>query len=181
MAGNFEVDIQGDVKAVARLRGMGKPDQMRKLVEDAAKAAASKMYVEAPVGKTGGLKRRIDWSHAFFHPGGAGGGGYWEAHAGVTAGDPYPTHVFHGTGIYGPTGERIKPATGNVMVLYGLEKSREFDFSKNNVVLGKPRIGPIYTRSIKGQRPQQHWVEAGQDTADWYVKTYYHRIFERTN
>lgn len=178
MAGNIEIKVDGTMNAEIGLRGIaGKRDNVKKLVEQAAVAASTAMYARAPRGRTLGLSRRIDWQRAEFRPGGSGGGGTWVARAGVTAGDPYPTHVFRGTGIYGPEGQPITARTGNVMVIDNY-KQRDMDFSRNFPVLRKPRPGPIFTRSIKGQKPQREWFIAGQETAEWYLATYYHRIFE---
>lgn len=178
MAGNLEIKEDGSMRALIGLRAIeGKKHQVRHLVNDAAKAASSVMWTLAPQGKTGNLRRRIDWDRAEYRPGGAGGGGQWVATAGVRAGDPYPSYVFRGTGLFGPTQSRITARPGNVMVIDGY-KQRDLDFSRKNPVLRKARPGPIFTRSIKGQRPQTEWIEKAQDTAEWYIRTYRYKIFE---
>lgn len=180
MAGNFRIDDGGSVlRAEIGLRAIaGRKDNVSKLVRGAARSAAFTMKALAPVGKTGGLVRRIDWTDAEYRPGGLGGGGTWVARAGVRVGDPYPSNVFSGTGIYGPRGQEIRARPGNIMVIEGY-KPRDFDRSKRNPILGKPRAGPIFTRTIKGQRAQQDWFRAGIERAQAHVAFYYGEIFER--
>lgn len=165
MAGNFYLTMDGNIRILSKLRGVeGMRDEIKDIVEGAAQRSAQTMQRHAPKGKTGGLYRRIGWTHARWHPGGAGGGGYWEADSGVGPGDPYPTHVFHGTGIYGESGEYIRARTGNVMVIDG--------FKPRDMIGGKAshiRPGPIFTKYIKGQKPQTDWVFFAQRSAHNYV------------
>lgn len=148
------------IKAIAGLK-----DDIKWIATEAAKVGADVMRAGAPR-KSGQLAARIDWTEARFHLGGAGGGGFWEANAGVRSepGNNYPTHVFTGTGIYGPYGTPVVPATGNILVLNDY-KSRDMVSG----VAGKARPGPIYTRHVKGQRPQTEWVHDANDAAAHFV------------
>lgn len=121
--------------------------QTQELVQDAVLEGLRIAKRDAPRGKTyekRGNIRLVDGITATpvtYHPGGTGGGGYWEAHlvADSTVA-PQLKWVMEGTGIRAdPPRGRITPATGNVMVVQKLGE------------------GPHFIRSAKGQRPQTEW------------------------
>lgn len=93
--------------------------------------------IYAPVGETGGLIKAIDKTKVQWHPGGAGGGGTWEATAGVKPVNTaraeqriYPGFVHGGTGkasggfIYA---KGAKSPTGNKHPVMTLQKGGEED------------------------------------------------------
>lgn len=134
------------------------------LAREAATAAAEVMSNEAPIGETGGLVSRITHDdHATWHPGGAGGGGFWEATAGVLdTGEDYPLFVAGGTGEHAgegldpggiglPAKGRITPAEGNVFPM---------------MVMG----GLIFRQWQRGQRAQTDWITGAQEAADELVR-----------
>lgn len=163
MAGNFEITVK-DYGTIAKVKG--ETDRVvevsKEIAEDAAQQAAYIMRFLAPEGDSDihvgyeTLKSRIDWSRAMWHPGGAGGGGYWEATAGVTRStmhrpeDDPAVFVYEGTGLFGPFRRLIVPRAGNLLVFQ--DKGRW-----------------IFTPHVKGQPPQRLWVMAAQDRANAVV------------
>ncbi len=195
MAGNFEIDEDGLVKAQIGIRAkLGYKDRVKHLVNRAARAAEVTMKAQAPHGKTGGFVRAINKTQPHFRPGGAGGGGAWVAVVGVTRtpetttsdGHSYPTHVFQGTGVFGPRGSFIKTAPGNVMIIEDF-KARDIDRGAGKVLGGRTghlkarhlagRPGVIFTHWVEGQRPQRDWYDAGRNRAQIVISSNYHRIF----
>lgn len=187
MAGNFEIDEHGLLKAQIGIRAIaGRGDRIRHLVTRAARNAAITMKVKAPNNSphksTGGFSRAIDHTRAEFRPGGVGGGGTWVALAGATrtadtvdaSGHSYVTNVFQGTGLYGRRGSYIKAKPGNVMVIAGY-KTRDWDRSKGRMHKGK--TGIIFTKWTQGQRPQREWFDAGVDRANMLIASNLHRVF----
>jgi len=163
MSGNFEMMVK-DYGTVARVKGDADRAvaTSRDIAEDAAQQAAYIMRFLAPEGTSDihvgyeTLKSRIDWSRAVWHPGGAGGGGFWEAMAGVTRStmhkpdeDP-AVFVYEGTGLFGPFRRLIVPRAGNLLVF--IDQGRK-----------------IFTPYVKGQPPQRLWVMAAQDRANAVV------------
>lgn len=163
MSGNFEITLR-DYGTVARVRG--ETDRLvsvsKDIAEDAAQQASYVMRFLAPEGTSDvhigyeTLKSRIDWSRARWHPGGAGGGGFWEAAAGVVRSvmhkpdqDP-ATFVYEGTGLFGPLKRLIVPRSGNLLVF--IDKGKK-----------------VFTPFVKGQPPQRLWVMAAQDRANAVV------------
>jgi len=193
MAGNFEIEEHGLLKAEIGIRGhLGYKDRVQHLVNRAARSAELSMKLHVPDGpltkSTGGMRRAIGRERARFLPGGAGGGGTWVAVVGVqrTAettkdGHSYPSNVFHGTGVYGPKGTAIKTQPGNVMVIEGY-KARDIDRGSGRVLGGRSghlgaRPGVIFTHQVLGQRPQQDWFFDARDRAQVIIASNLHRVF----
>lgn len=163
MAGNFELTVK-DYGTIARVKGDvdRAVEVSRDIAEDAAQQAAYIMRFLAPEGTSDvhigyeTLKSRIDWSRATWHPGGAGGGGFWEAAAGVTRSTAHRPEedpaifVYEGTGLFGPFKRLIVPRAGNLLVF--IDKGVK-----------------VFTRHVKGQPPQRLWVMAAQDRANAVV------------
>lgn len=194
MAGNFEIDEDGLVKARIGIRGIrGRRDRVVHLVNRAGIAAYATMKIEAPAGKTGAFRRSIDKTRPHFLPGGAGGGGTWTVVVGTTATPDtragrgfYPTNVFQGTGVFGPAGVGIKTAPGNVMVIKDWRKAgfrdRDVDRGTGTVLGGRSgrltgRPGIIFTHHVEGQRPQRDWYDHARDRAETIISSNMHRIF----
>lgn len=102
------------------------------------------------------LKNRMKAFPPTWHPGGAGGGGYWEARFGVAGVGIRPlSHdpafiVAHGSGIRGDqyaSHHRITASTpGNVLTF--MHQGRQ-----------------VFAQSVGGQRPQHRWIDAGRNAA----------------
>jgi hypothetical protein len=165
MAGNFEIVVEGGASATAKLRGDADrlKEWSRRTVEKAAQEGASVMRFLVPKGTSDmflgydTLESRIDSSEAVWHPGGAGGGGTWEAHAGVRRSPRFPnpledpaTWVYEGTGLAGPKHREITPRAGNLLVFFWEGKW-------------------WFTSHVKGQEPQRLWVESAQARANAVV------------
>jgi len=86
------------------------------------------------------LLRHVARSDVTWRPGGAGGGGSWEAVIGVKRGESkHPLYVEFGTGIYGAVGWFIVPVRAQYMTFYSTRFHRV--------------INVTHTR---GQRPQRY-------------------------
>ena len=187
MAGNFEIDEQGLVKAEVGIRGiLGKRNRVVNLVNRAALAAMITMKAQAPEGDTGAFARAIEKTRPEFRPGGAGGGGTWVCVVGVTrtpettvdGGFSYPTNVFQGTGLFGPRGRVIKAAPGNVMVFpvkihFGRTIAAISAGARGRVA--KP--GVVFAKTVRGQQAQTDWYDAGRDRAQLIISSNLHRVF----
>lgn len=146
----YEVHSEGLTDFSIRFRAIRDfREEIIDAVNEAAKKAGTHMALHVPF-HSGKMYRAINVGKAKFHPGGAGGGGTYEAHAGVDeAIAPHTRYVIEGTGIYNreaPT-NGIYPATGNV-----------FAFQKN----GEETVFAAWTR---GQMPQREWFEDAQEIA----------------
>jgi hypothetical protein len=138
------MDFEVRFRAIKEFR-----EEIREAVEDAVEAAGTYMALHVPY-HSGKMYRAINVSKPKFHAGGAGGGGFYEAHAGLDETiAPHAEHVIEGTGLFNRTTPTngIYPATGNV-----------FAFEKNGE-------GTVYAAWTKGQEPQRAWFEDAQDIA----------------
>lgn len=157
MAGNLSIEAEGAPEFVAAMPGIGKEmrDSVKDIIDDAGKKAAAWMQWMAPRDK-GDLAAAVRYEPPIFHPGGLGGGGQWESRVYVgEEEEDVARWVYQGTGIFkqvstAPGGGYIYPVTGNVM---GFEKDGQI----------------VWTRYIKGQRPQREWVDGAMEVADFIV------------
>jgi len=140
---------------------------MGDVASKAAEEAAAVMKIEAPKGDTGRLAQNIDHTPAVWHPGGAGGGGYWEARAGVKYfGEIYPLLLMKGTGQHKQEG------LGNLSELSGVLGSLVRDSPAGRIY---PRPGNVFPITAggglhfrmwqTGMRPQTAWVTQSQEVA----------------
>jgi hypothetical protein len=170
MAGNFEIDVNGDVKAEVGIRAIqGRRDKIETLIYRAARAGAEEMRQTVP-NRKGGMERSIRAEFPRFLPGGAGGGGTWQASFGPTRtaetvrdGWAYPTNVFRGTGLYGPRDRYIRPTRKRAMRFDGAYYGRK---------------GWIFAKYIRGQKPNRLWYDLGVARANSYVSRNLHRVFK---
>lgn len=152
---SIEYETKGDTDLLVRLRGVREvlDYQIRAIVEHAAEVAADQMtrhWEDAPhrgghEGQT--IAESIRVTPAVFHPGGAGGGGYWEVSAGP--GPDKPEHfeyVWRGTGVFGPSHMPYKSSGGGPMPV--------------------PGYGRGFAQKVAGQHPQQEWFAEAQRTAE---------------
>lgn len=148
---DMEVGFEGDDDLARGLRELDEkaPRLLRELIEDSARVAAQSAEIYAPHGATGNLAKEIDHTRATSDE----FGGY-EAQAGVRpvdeagASKDYPFWVEAGTGIYGSTGETIKPRVGNFMV---------FEYRGRLFV----------TKEIKGQEGRRYFESAYEDLLEY--------------
>jgi hypothetical protein len=154
----IEYETHGDTDLLVRMRGLREvlDHQIRTIVQHAAQVAADEMerhWSHAP--HRGGhegvsIAESIRVSEAVFHPGGVGGGGYWEVHAGP--GPDKPEHfeyVWRGTGVFGPSHMPYKSNVGGPMPV--------------------PGYGRGFAQSVAGQAPQQEWFAEAQRIAEGVV------------
>lgn len=124
--------------------------KLRDMLDNFSELGRALVAHNAPVFH-GMLREHVDRTPVTWRPGGAGGGGYYEAAFGVKRGygiSRYPLYVEFGTGIYGPRRNYIYPARASHMVFYSHRYHRV-----------------IRTRHTRGQRPQRFfylsWREFG--------------------
>lgn len=121
---------------------------LRGLVAGMANYTLHWARIYAPDGPTGYIQRHLDATGAQFRPGGAGGGGSYEAVAGVKRGDSkHPLYVHQGTGLYSYRHDFIRPnKAGGVLA-----------FEKK----GEPTV---FTKKVKGQEAQPYVYGAYKQT-----------------
>lgn len=156
MAGNFSIEVEESGPGISvELPGIAARQvaHMRDVAEGAAKVGAAWMRWMAPK-RSSDLANAVTSTDAVWHPGGLGGGGYWEAETYISEEEEDKARwVFEGTGIFkdGATdADRIYPSTGNILA-----------FMHNGHM--------VFARSVKGQEPQTEWVTGAQEAADFYV------------
>src|SRR4051812_25122235 len=114
----YEIRVEGLDDFDVRIRAMGAEyrDRIIEAVEKASRESGSYMALHVPY-HSGQLYRAINVGNVKYHPGGAGGGGFYEAIVDVNEDlAPHAEAVISGTGIYGdPPTPGIFPAKGNVM------------------------------------------------------------------
>lgn len=154
----------GGADLLIKMRGIREvlDHQIRDIIGRAADAAANQMTLHWEAAPHHGTREEsiassIGTTPPVFHPGGAGGGGYWEVHAGP--GPDRPEHfeyVWRGTGIYGPTHMPYRSGTGQAMPV--------------------PGYGRGFAQHVAGQPPQQEWFAEAQRTAEAFVAEGIQRI-----
>jgi hypothetical protein len=88
--------------------------------------------------------RHVDRSAVMWRPGGAGGGGHYEAVAGIKRGDSkHPLYAEFGTGLYGMLGWYIVPNVAPYMVFRSSYTGRL-----------------IRKKSVRGQQPQRYFYQS---------------------
>lgn len=109
----FFVDAADLPRVEADIQTRTIPGFKRQVMEasnDAARAAWAHAKEHAPV-QSGNLRAAIHLDEAVYRPGGAGGGGGWEASVGVdTTLAPQAVWLIEGTGLYGPEHRPIMPS-----------------------------------------------------------------------
>jgi hypothetical protein len=128
-------------------------EESRQIIDKAAQEGVRVMVELVPKerGRAGGTASRIHAKAPIWHAGGAGGGGYWEAHA-VVEEENVGTErsladlIVRGTGIHGPFGSPVIGRAGNVMAFEAGGKT-------------------LFRRSVKGMEPQREWIDAGEEAA----------------
>jgi hypothetical protein len=148
----FDYDHQELIRLEAGIRATGErsKEELERAITRAARAAEAIILAEGPR-DSGELLSHVEirFGNVIYAPGGAGGGGQYEAVVSIDDDDvPHLRFVYEGTGIFGPAGGNIEAAQGNVMA-----------FGKR----GEP---DIFIENAEGQRPQTAWVENAAEAAE---------------
>lgn len=153
----IEYHIEGADSAMIRVRAESSEirDDIVEAIGRAVIAAETEMKLLAPTGETLKLFGSIHAGPVEFHPGGAGGGGFYEAELSVGEDVPYTRFVVEGTG---GKGNKIYPAQGNVL---RIQKHGEKD---------------SFVKWITGQDPQSDFIEIPQRIADEIISEAISRI-----
>jgi hypothetical protein len=160
------MSIEGADATMIKVRGI-EESLKRDIVEaisEGAREAETVLAAGAPEGQTGRLRRSVKNDGVSFHPGGLGGGGFWEAEVSVGEGVPYLRHVVEGTGIHAGKGN-ISPTSKSMMhwndgklwgnPLTALKGSR---FTQGGI--------SHWAHSTQGQKPNDKWIRAAQVAAN---------------
>lgn len=130
-------------------------EQTRHIIEHSARSAEAVMLAKVPRSNSGNrdtIAASIR-SVSEYHPGGAGGGGFYEARVGP--GEDAPGHlryVMEGTGLFG-SGSLIRSASGGVLAI---EKRGE---------------GVHFRTFSRGQRAQTQWYDDAIQAAELSMET----------
>ena len=124
----------------------------RDLIDDLADAGVHLLEGNVPV-YTSYTLRHVERTAAVWRPGGAGGGGNWEAVVGVKAGtSKHPLYVERGTGIYGETG---MPYTGKGKDTVKLGRSKPVEVPSRMWFFSNLYGRVIGVREVEGQPAQR--------------------------
>lgn len=179
MAEAFSIQVHGFPALTARVKTL--PEAARhwgkETAEKAASAGSRRMRNAAPASAPGmfdvpggdrsrpRLKSRIGVTPggATYHPGGAGGGGYWEQRFGVASAGIRPLWMDPAFIITVGTGER-----GKADAIH----KRAFEFIRpgGGVMRFMHAGSKAFARRTRGQRPQDQWVREGQHAAGREVR-----------
>lgn len=162
----FDASTSGFDVTELRIRGLG--ERLKKdiveAISEAANEAETLLTEGAPQGETGRLKRSVKNNGVSFHPGGLGGGGFYEVDVSVGEGVPYLRHVVEGTGIHAGRGN-IQPATKSQMHWEG------------GRVWGNPQRAKKgidgtqhWAFETQGQKPQDEWITAANVKANEVIE-----------
>ena len=148
----YEVRSEGLTDFEVRFKALGEDyrESLRQVVGHAANEAGTYMAQHVPY-HSGKMYQAINVSEPKFRPGGAGGGGYYEAHVSVDRSiAPHAEYVIEGTGLY----DRNAPTNGI--------------YPSNGTVLAfqKDGEGTVFTAWTTGQRPQREWFEEAMRKAE---------------
>lgn len=148
---DWSIEEHGADEVVVRIQALkGFKDKVKALVDLAAFNAGSYMKTHAPF-HSGELYRAIFiHTQTGYRPGGAGGGGSYEAVVGIdTTQAPHAETLLTGSGIYNTEEPKngIFPASGNVMVFRGAGGDK------------------VFTAWTRGQAPQRGWYDEAMEIA----------------
>jgi len=144
----IDIEIEGEEKIILALERMEdrQRQELREIVDEFSKFSAFWLIAHVPTYDTY-LMNHIDRDGPVWMPGGAGGGGTWQAVVGIKEGrSRHPLYVEQGTGIYAGKGliwaSGVKGLTGRYQKVMTFQKH------------GEPRKFRSWTR---GQPPQQYF------------------------
>jgi hypothetical protein len=112
----FDYDHQELIRLEAGIRATGErsKEELERAITRAARAAEAIILAEGPR-DSGELLSHVEirFGNVIYAPGGAGGGGQYEAVVSIDDDDvPHLRFVYEGTGIFGPAGGNIENAEG---------------------------------------------------------------------
>jgi hypothetical protein len=80
---------------------------------------------------------------------------------------PYATYVNRGTGIYGPTGQPIRPKNGQFLVFRAGRMIGPLQ--KGEKHLAPTQRGLVFAREVKGSPPNPYMIIAFEENCPWPV------------
>lgn len=121
-------------------------NRAKELLDNIAEFGVHVLDANVPV-HSSYLLRHVGRSPVAWRPGGAGGGGEWQAVVGIRAGSSrHPLYVERGTGIYGVVGFYILPGQRPYMVFY-------------SSIYGHL----IRVKQVRGQRPKRYFYTSWRE------------------
>ena len=146
----YEVQ-EHDTNVVLQWRAVkGFREEITSTIKRAADEAGAYMATHVPF-HSGQMYHAIYVTPVTYKPGGAGGGGTYEAEVGLEASlAPHAEWVIEGTGIYNRTSPSKGIFTGTYNGVFRFEK----DFGE-----------VVYTPVVHGMKPQRAWFEDAQELA----------------
>jgi hypothetical protein len=148
---DWAIEERGADEMVLRIQALkGFRDKVKELLDLAANDAGSYMKTHVPF-HSGAVYRAIFvHTQSTYRPGGAGGGGSYEAVVGIdTVEAPHAETLLTGSGIFNTDEPKngIYPAQGNVMVFRGAAGEK------------------VFTAWTRGQEPQRAWYDDALELA----------------
>lgn len=154
---SYTIENDEEVEAKLTLAEQRLRRSLRGMIAGVANYGVYWMRLYVPKGETRRILQATDASSATWRPGGAGGGGQWEAVVGVKRTAPHAAFVASGTGIYAGRG-LIRPRHGGGPGGFAFISTTGFGSGKgrrNNVLTfqkkGEPRR---FVAFVTGQRAQ---------------------------
>src|SRR3954470_7418629 len=135
MAERFiEIKIEDESDILAKLTALeGRTNrQLRNLLDNLSELGRAIVAHNVPV-HSRLMQQHVDRTGATWRPGGAGGGGYYEAVYGVkriVGNPPYPLYVEFGTGLYGVHRHWIYPRRSPTMSFYSRRYNRRLSVKR---------------------------------------------------
>lgn len=169
MANDTVIIVQGDEELSVALErtAVNLVRLRRQLPAWLADRSDSFIRIYAPGGAIGGIAQATSHTETFYHPGGAGGGGSYEAQAGVTAVPTihgpslYPLYVHEGTANKGRGYIYARDDRSPASVLATGRPRRQTD----GVIAFMYRGEKIFRHRIQGQKPNPYVQHAFRQTA----------------
>lgn len=156
------MSISGADSTEIKIRGLGErlKRDIVEAISEAGREAETALRAGAPVGETGRLSRSVNLGGVSFHPGGLGGGGFYELELNVGEGVPYLQHVVEGTGIHVGHGN-ITPREKSVMHWTGAKRWGDPRKAAKGI-----RGDKHFATETEGQEPNDKWIRGAQAVAN---------------
>lgn len=123
---SIHVEDESDIKAKLAAYEERQNRELRNMLDNFAELGRALVAHNVPV-QSRVMREHVDRTGVIWRPGGAGGGGYYEAAYGVkrlATGSRYPLYVEFGTGLYGPRRQYIYPRRAWAMTFYSTRYHR---------------------------------------------------------
>lgn len=165
----LDVDVRGFDSMLIRVRAIEEKMQedMKVAIVEGSETAYRIMLNRVPR-DSGRLAGSIVQGPLRYSPGGAGGGGYWEADITAGEGVPYSNVVLEGSGIFF-TGSPITASNGNIRTKIRQEW-RTTTGAKYMVFTPKGKSHPIRRKWVAGQPGKTFWLIEAQQAAQAIVE-----------